>query len=310
MGGPKRSRYEQVDGLLLLNKPAGLSSNQALQRVKRLLNANKGGHTGTLDPAATGMLPLCFGEATKVCPFLLNADKTYRVTARLGVATDTGDADGAEIAREDVPELSQEQWLEILQEFLGDSMQIPPMYSALKKDGKRLYELARKGVTVEREPRPIRIDEISLLEFKGTRLVFRVHCSKGTYIRTLVEDIAGRAGTVAHTARLHRETVGDFRAEDMRDMASIEAAAAAGLAELRDSLIAPDKALESLPAVRLEVSEAERFSSGQVLELETEGADGLARVYCGDAEFLGVGELSATGRLAPRRVFRMGEKNP
>lgn len=310
MARPKRSRYEQVDGLLLLNKPAGLSSNQALQRVKRLLNANKGGHTGTLDPAATGMLPLCFGEATKVCPFLLNADKTYRVTARLGVATDTGDADGAEIAREGVPELSQEQWVEILQGFLGDSMQIPPMYSALKKDGKRLYELARKGETVEREPRPIRIDEISLLEFKGTRLVFRVHCSKGTYIRTLVEDIAGRAGTVAHTARLHRESVGDFRAEEMRDMAGIEAAAAAGLAELRDSLIAPDKALESLPAVRLEAGDAERFSSGQVLELETEGVDGLARVYCGDAEFLGVGTLSATGRLAPRRVFRMGEKNP
>lgn len=184
------ARYETIDGLLLLNKPAGLTSNQALQRVKRLLNAKKGGHTGSLDPAATGMLPLCFGEATKVCAFLLDADKTYRVTARLGIATDTGDADGTEITTAAVPELATDKWREILESFLGESQQVPPMYSALKKDGKRLYTLARQGVTVEREPRPIRIDEISLLEIAGTRLVFWVHCAKGTYVRTLVEDIA------------------------------------------------------------------------------------------------------------------------
>jgi tRNA pseudouridine55 synthase len=303
-------RSEPVDGLLLLNKPAGLTSNQALQHVKRLLNAKKAGHTGSLDPAATGMLPLCFGEATKVCAFLLDADKTYRVTARLGIATDTGDADGTETAHADVPELSSEQWAEILQGFMGESMQIPPMYSALKKDGKRLYELARKGQTVEREPRPIRIDEISLLEIMGNRLVFRVHCSKGTYIRTLVEDIAGQAGTVAHTARLHRESVGGFRAEEMLDMTGLEADASLGLAVLRERLLAPDKALQSMPAVRLDQSAAGRFSMGQEVAAELEGVDGLVRVYGGDTEFLGVGELSAAGRLAPRRVFRMGEKNP
>lgn len=303
-------RSEKVDGLLLLNKPAGLTSNQALQRVKRLLNAKKAGHTGSLDPAATGMLPLCFGEATKVCAFLLDADKTYRVTARLGIATDTGDVDGTETAQSEVPELSRAQWDEILQEFMGHSMQIPPMYSALKIDGKRLYELARRGETVEREPRPIRIDEISLLEVQGNRLAFRVHCSKGTYIRTLVEDIAERAGTVAHTARLHRETVGQFRADEMLDLAGIEAAAIDNLAALRDSLLPPDQALQSMPDVGLDSSAAERFSLGQQVEAGLEGVEGLVRVYGGDTEFLGVGELSAAGRLAPRRVFKMGEKNP
>jgi len=195
-----------VDGLLLLNKPAGITSNQALQKVKRLLQAKKAGHTGSLDPAATGMLPLCFGEATKVCAYLLEADKTYRVTARLGEATNTGDRDGEISATAEVPDLDRSAWEQILAQFCGEIDQVPPMFSALKKDGKRLYELARKGQVVEREARRIRIDEISLLEISGTRLVLRVKCSKGTYIRTLVEDIARAAGTVAHTARLHRRS--------------------------------------------------------------------------------------------------------
>ena len=171
------ARYATVDGVLLLNKPAGLTSNQALQRVKRLYRAKKAGHTGSLDPAATGMLPVCFGEATKVCAFLLDADKSYRVTARLGSSTDTGDATGAETGTAPVPELGADEWRGILESFLGESLQVPPMYSALKQGGKRLYELARKGETVERQPRPIRIDAIELLEIAGSRLVFRVHCS-------------------------------------------------------------------------------------------------------------------------------------
>lgn len=304
------ARYETIDGLLLLNKPAGLTSNQALQRVKRLLNAKKAGHTGSLDPAATGMLPLCFGEATKVCAFLLNADKTYRVTARLGIATDTGDADGAEIATADVPKLAADEWREILESFLGESLQVPPMYSALKKDGKRLYELARKGETVEREPRPIRIDEISLLEIAGTRLVFWVHCSKGTYIRTLVEDIAKKAGTVAHTARLHRESVGDFRADDMLDLTGLEEVAASGSECLKARLLPPDTALEGLAAVELDNEASDRFAVGQLNSVSGPATTGLVRVYGGANEFLGVGELSDDGQLAPKRVFRTGEKNP
>jgi len=305
-----RRTGDLVDGLLLLNKPPGMTSNRALQIVRRLLNAKKAGHTGSLDPSATGMLPLCFGEATKVCAYLLDADKTYRVTARLGSATDTGDADGAEIGTAEVPELSFDEWDEVLQGFMGDSMQIPPMYSALKKDGKRLYELARKGETVERDPRPIRIDQIRLLEAAGTRLVFRVSCSKGTYIRTLVEDIAGRAGTVAHTVRLHRETVGRFRAEDMQDLATIEAQAEQDQDSLRASLLPPDDALTALPAVDLDEDEAQKFCGGQVIQAATEQENGLKRVYQTGHRFLGVGELTDKGQLAPRRVFNTSEQTP
>lgn len=298
-----RDRYEPVDGLLLLDKPAGMTSNQALQRVKRLLAARKAGHTGSLDPAATGMLPLCFGEATKVCAFLLDADKTYRVTARLGEATDTGDATGQVVAEQPVPELSVTQWREILAGFVGASEQIPPMYSALKKDGKRLYELARQGQTVERAPRPIRIDTIDLLEAVGRRLVFRVRCSKGTYIRTLVEDIARAAGTVAHTASLHRESVGDFDAADMRDMAGLEAQAATSRADLRAGLLPADRALRGFAAVTLTAAGAAGFRQGRPVEIDAGLAAGLVRVYGPDGEFVGIGELAGAGTLAPRRVF-------
>jgi tRNA pseudouridine55 synthase len=294
-----------VDGVLLLNKPAGLTSNQALQKVKRLLNARKAGHTGSLDPAATGMLPLCFGEATKVCAFLLDADKTYRVTAKLGTATDTGDATGAEVAAAEIPELSADEWDAVLQGFRGDSMQVPPMYSALKKDGKRLYELARKGETVERPPRPIRIDSIEQLEVAGRRLVFRVRCSKGTYIRSLVEDIAKAAGTVGHTARLHRETVGDFPADEMLDLSRATEIAGEDRAALRDLLMPADRALTGLPDVNLEADQAERFCGGQAVPAANGVATGLARVYGTGQDFLGVGELSGDGRVAPRRVFRV-----
>ena len=305
-----RRPREAIDGLLLLNKPSGMTSNRALQVVRRLLNAKKAGHTGSLDPSATGMLPLCFGEATKVCAYLLDADKTYRVTARLGTATDTGDADGKEIAMAAVPDLSADDWNSILQEFDGESQQIPPMYSALKKDGKRLYELARKGEIVERQPRTIQVNEITLLEVAGPRLVFRVSCSKGTYVRTLVEDIARRAGTVAHTVRLHRESVGHFAAADMVDLATVEALAEVDPESLKDRLLPPDVALSELPAVTLDRDAGVRFSGGQAIA-GTFGVDkGLVRVYGADRAFLGVGELQADGLVAPRRVFQLEAKNP
>ncbi len=294
-----------VDGLLLLNKPAGITSNQALQKVKRLLQAKKAGHTGSLDPAATGMLPLCFGEATKVCAYLLEADKTYRVTARLGEATNTGDRDGEISATAEVPDLERAAWEKILAQFCGETEQVPPMFSALKKDGKRLYELARKGQVVEREARRIRIDEISLLEISGTRLVLRVKCSKGTYIRTLVEDIAKAAGTVAHTARLHRETVGDFQAEDMLDLPGAERVAEAGPDALRARLLPTDLALSSWPDYHIPEDAAERFCGGQAVAVASGGAEGLVRVYAGEERFLGVGQLGSDSLLAPRRIFRL-----
>jgi tRNA pseudouridine55 synthase len=307
--GMKR-HADPVDGLLLLNKPSGMTSNRALQVVRRMLNAQKAGHTGSLDPAATGMLPRCFGEATKVCAYLLDADKSYRVTAKLGSRTDTGDADGKETETASVPELSIEDWTEILEGFCGDSTQIPPMYSALKKDGKRLYELARKGETVEREPRPIRIYAIKLLELAGTRLVFRVSCSKGTYIRVLVEDIAQKAGTIAHTARLHRESGGVFEGAAMLVMSALEAQAEPGLVPVRAVLLPADVALARMPAVTISEEDALRFCGGQAVEANAEGQAGIARVYAASERFLGVGELAVEGMLAPRRVFQTQEKTP
>lgn len=305
-----KRRADAVDGLLLLDKPSGMTSNRALQTVRRLLNARKAGHTGSLDPAATGMLPLCFGEATKVCAYLLNADKSYRVTAKLGIATNTGDADGKETSTAAVPDLSADDWDAILQGFSGESTQIPPMFSALKKNGKRLYELARRGETVERDPRPVRINEIRLLEVAGSRLVFRVSCSKGTYIRVLVEDIARVAGTVAHTARLHRESVGDFAAVDMLDMAAVEDLAAQDIEALRAKLLPPDVALASMQMVSISAAEAANFSAGQSVEIAAAQASGLTRVYGAGRKFIGVGEVTCDGQLAPRRVFQTQDGTP
>ncbi|MCH8278416.1 MAG: tRNA pseudouridine(55) synthase TruB [Proteobacteria bacterium] len=305
-----KRRADAVDGLLLLDKPSGMTSNRALQTVRRLLNARKAGHTGSLDPAATGMLPLCFGEATKVCAYLLNADKSYRVTAKLGIATNTGDADGKETSTAAVPDLSADDWDAILQGFSGESTQIPPMFSALKKNGKRLYELARRGETVERDPRPVRINEIRLLEVAGSRLVFRVSCSKGTYIRVLVEDIARVAGTVAHTARLHRESVGDFAAVDMLDMATVEGLAAQDIEALRAKLLPPDVALASMQMVSISAAEAANFSAGQSVEIAAAQATGLTRVYGAGRKFIGVGEVTCNGQLAPRRVFQTQDGTP
>lgn len=300
-----RPKLRTVDGVLLLDKPAGLTSNQALQRVKRLLRARKGGHTGSLDPAATGMLPLCFGEATKICAYMLDADKTYRVTARLGEATDTGDGDGKVVATAAIPALTAADWQSIFIRFTGAIEQVPPMYSALKVGGKRLYELARKGQSVEREPRTVRVHEFVLLELHGSRLVFRVRCSKGTYVRTLVEDMAAAAGTVAHTAALHREAVGDFRAQDMLDLTRAERIAEEGPEVLQARLLPPDRALSGWPECRLFPDESRRFTAGQAVVVEDAGA-GPVRVYGESEGFLGIGELTGDGRLSPRRVFRSG----
>lgn len=297
---------DPVDGLILLNKPSGMSSNRALQLVRRLINARKAGHTGSLDPAATGMLPLCFGEATKVCAYLLNADKTYRVTAKLGESTDTGDRDGEVTATAEVPQLSKTEWEVIMNAFVGDIQQVPPMYSALKKDGKRLYELARKGEVVEREARPVRIHGITLLEAAPTRLVFHVSCSKGTYIRTLVEDIAQAAGTVAYTAGLHRDSVGGFDAEDMLDLAQAEDLAENEPEALKSKLLAPDRALTDWPSVKIGELDRQRFTGGQAVTVTDCTTVGLVRVYADSGEFLGVGELAGGGQVAPRRIFRLG----
>ncbi|MEE4161386.1 MAG: tRNA pseudouridine(55) synthase TruB [Woeseiaceae bacterium] len=304
----KTIRRRAVDGVVVLNKPTGLTSNAALQRVKRLLRAKKAGHTGSLDPSATGMLPLCFGEATKASAFLLDADKTYRVVARLGSATDTGDADGAVVDTADVPARSPDEWSGILSGFLGESEQVPPMYSALKQGGRRLYELARQGETVERAPRRIVISMIELLEAAGTRLVFRVTCSKGTYIRTLVEDIARAGGTVAHTRRLHRESVAGFSPAEMMSLGGIERCIAAGDDGAGRWLLPPDAALRHLPAVSVAEHDAGRFAAGQAVAADDEPA-GTVRVYGPGRRFLGIGEAADAGVVAPRRIFLLASED-
>lgn len=306
MPAPAQKRRETVpvNGLLLLNKPSGLTSNRALQKVKRLFKAKKAGHTGSLDPSATGMLPLCFGEATKVCAYLLDADKTYRVVARLGEATDTGDADGKVTATADVPPLEAARWLEIFKEFTGEILQVPPMYSALKQDGKRLYELARQGLEVERKARKVTIYGLELIEFHGRRLAFRVRCSKGTYVRTLVEDLAKRAGTIAHTVSLHREAVAGFDGAEMLDLDALEALDNAG----RNACLLPiDRALQHWPACRLAAGQSAFFMQGQPVSTENGELPGgqLLRAYSASGNFLGIAEATGDGRLAPKRVFHL-----
>src|SRR5690606_16559384 len=245
--GSKRGR--NVRGILLRDKPSGLTSNQALQRARRLFKAAKAGHTGSLDPLATGMLPICFGAATKLAGYLLDARKTYFVTAKLGVATDTGDADGEVIATSDAPAPSEADVRAAVASFVGEIEQTPPMYSALKQDGKRLYELAREGIVVEREPRRVRIDEMTLESWAWPELSFRVTCSKGTYVRTLVTDLAEKLGTLGHVTALRRLAVEPFDPADMIGFEQLERDAEEGLAALDRRLLPAERALAGWPRI-------------------------------------------------------------
>ena len=217
---------QDVTGVLLLDKPFGLSSNTALQKVKRLFNAKKAGHTGSLDPLATGMLPICFGKATKFCQYLLATDKTYRVTITFGKQTTTGDREGEIIAEKPVPDNLSQLLIDIIPKFLGEQTQIPPMYSALKKDGKPLYELARAGITIEREARKIHIYDLQLIQCENHSAVLQVHCSKGTYVRTLAEDLATAIGTCGFVSALHRVSIGNFLESQMISLDDLEKALA------------------------------------------------------------------------------------
>jgi tRNA pseudouridine55 synthase len=290
-----------VDGLLLLDKPLGPTSNGILQKVKWLFNARKAGHTGSLDPLASGMLPLCFGQATKLSAYLLDSDKVYRVTAQFGVKTDTADAGGAVIQQTDDASVERSALDEVLQQFIGDIEQIPPMYSALKKDGKRLYELARQGKVVDRQARPVRIYSIDVEEYDPISPVLRVHCSKGTYIRTLIEDIAVAAGTLGHVAALRRLWVRPFREAEMVSMEQLEAAAEGGEAALDDLLLPLDRAIEDWPAVHLSQPEAHELLQGHTVNHRPGLDPGLVRLYDEMPRFLGIGEVLPDGRVAPRR---------
>jgi len=301
--GPRRGELRIVNGLLLLDKPIGLTSNAALQRVKRMFKARKAGHTGSLDPLASGMLPLCFGQATKLSAYLLDADKTYRVTAKFGARTDTADADGAVVEESPVTQVERQALDVALEGLRGEILQVPPMYSALKKDGRRLYELAREGRQVEREARPVTIHELEIESWDPQQPVLAVRCSKGTYVRTLVEDIAAAAGTLGHVAALRRLSVGPFPEDGLVSMEELESAAEQGEDALDRHLRPIEEAIADWPAVYLNGEQAYYLLRGQPVHAGVAGECGLVGVYDEARGFLGVGEVLRDGRLAPKRLF-------
>jgi tRNA pseudouridine55 synthase len=302
----RRVSGRDVHGILLLDKPAGMSSNAALQRVKRLFFAKKAGHTGSLDPIATGLLPICLGEATKVSAYLLDADKGYRVTVKLGQKTTTGDIEGEVLESLPVPELSEAEVEKLLAGFVGEIDQIPPMYSALKRDGQPLYKLARQGIEVERKARRVTIYSIKLLAMRTDELDLEVLCSKGTYIRSLSEDIGEALGCGAHVAVLRRTLTGGFKLVDAITLEQLEKMRDEGPAETLDSLLLPlDSALEEWPAIRLNSEMARYLCQGQAVLVPKAPTSGLVKIYGDENEFLGIGHILEDGRVAPKRLLNL-----
>ncbi|MBT8445698.1 MAG: tRNA pseudouridine(55) synthase TruB [Gammaproteobacteria bacterium] len=303
--GRSRFRGRDVSGILLFDKPAGISSNQALQRVKRLFGARKAGHTGNLDVLATGLLPVCFGEATKLCAFLLDADKHYSTTLRLGEQTTTGDAEGEVIFAGPVDGIDRTRFEAVAQDYRGEIEQVPPMFSALKQGGQPLYKLAHKGIEVERAPRPTVIYELRLTRLEGAEADLEVRCAKGTYIRTLGEDIGRDLGCGAHVIALRRTGVGPFQLDDAYDLAALEGIAADGGNAALDGLLRPlDSALPEMPAVNLTEDAAHYLTRGQAVLVPRAPTHGQVRVYDHAGVFLGIGEVLDDGRIGPRRLLR------
>jgi tRNA pseudouridine55 synthase len=286
-----------VHGILLLDKPQGLSSNAAVQKVRHAFGRIKAGHTGSLDPLATGMLPVCLGEATKVAGFLLDGDKCYEFTARFGARTTTGDLEGPVVETAPVPHDLAGASREVIPAFTGAVSQVPPMYSALKRDGEPLYRLARQGIEVERAPRTVHIRELALLGVDGNDAHFRVWCSKGTYVRTLAEDMARAMGSCAHLSMLRRTAVLPFDGHRLVTLAEVEANPQSL------PLLPPDAALLHLPAAALPEEMARRYCQGQEVGPPDALPGGLARVYRVGGQFLGIGEADGGGRLKPVRLF-------
>jgi len=302
MSQGKKRKGLPVNGMLLLDKPIGCSSNQALQKAKFLLNAQKAGHTGSLDPLATGLLPLCFGETTKISGMFLHADKTYTVSIRLGITTETGDSEGTVISRQEV-DIQEESLLSTLDRYRGDFMQTPPMYSALKQNGQPLYKLARQGVTVKREARPVTVYSLDILNWEQDLLELKVSCSRGFYIRTLAEDIGNDLGCGAHVEVLRRTQVGDFRVDQAITMDQLEAILSPQ--DRAKVLLATDEGLAHLPEVRLPENLARYIKLGQSIRASNTTLPGLVRVYAETTGFIGLGEISSDFKLSPKRLFNV-----
>lgn len=304
MGRPNIKR-RVVNGILVLDKPLDISSNGALQRVKYLFRAKKAGHTGSLDPLATGVLPLCFGEATKFSQFLLDADKRYRTTVKFGITTTTGDAEGEVVEQKTVENLTEAALEQVLASFRGPIEQVPSMYSAIKVDGKPLYKLARQGIEIERKSRSVEIFELKLVSFDGDSACLDVHCSKGTYIRTLAEDIGKVLGCGAHVAELRRTASGPFDLSQAVTVAELEQCLEqGGEAALDEFLLSPAEALPDWPKVALTEISASYLRQGQPVQIAKAPTEGWVRIFSEsqEPEFLGVGEIMEDGRVAPRRL--------
>ena len=289
-----------VNGMILLNKPLGLSSNAALQKVRWIFRAQKGGHTGALDPLATGLLPLCLGEATKFSHYLLNADKTYLTTIQLGATTTTADAEGEILEQFTIPELSEDIIEQALAGLRGDIMQVPPMFSALKKDGRPLYELARAGIEIERPARPVTIHQLSLDSFNDDTISLIVRCSKGTYIRTLAEDIGKALGSGAYVKSLHRTQTGHFNLDEGMTIEYLESLTE----DQRDALLLPVyESIQHFPRVQLDHGEDFYFCRGQSVMVGNEPM-GESLVFAHD-RFLGVGNVTDERQVQPKRLVNM-----
>jgi len=302
----RRQPGRDVSGILLLDKPVGMTSNEALQVVKRLYRARKAGHTGSLDPLATGLLPLCLGEATKISAYLLDADKRYWVRVKLGQVTTTGDAEGEVVETRPVVGIDEARVRQALAHFQGTIQQLPPMYSALKHQGQRLYKLAREGVEVEREPRAVTIHAIMLLGLEGEEFEMAVHCSKGTYVRTLAEDIGAALGCGGYVSALRRTGVGPYLADRMVGLPEIEQRAEEGFEALDGLLLPIDSAVGHWPEVKLSEDAAYYLKLGQPVLVPKAPPNGWLRLYDARGRFLGVGEIEDDGKVAPRRLMIPG----
>lgn len=292
-----------VNGVLLLDKPAGITSNAALQQVKSIYFAKKAGHTGSLDPLATGMLPLCFGEATKFSQFLLDSDKKYIVTGKLGERTDTSDADGEIIEVRDIKDVTESKLLQIIETFKGPQTQVPSMFSAIKHEGTPLYELARKGIEVERKPRQINVYDMQLLSLTTDSFELSIHCSKGTYVRNLVEDIGEVLGCGAHVAKLRRTSAGSCEAENMVTMEQLQALFAdKNWDALNDLLLPTDIIVAQYPEIALTETASFYLKRGQAVQIPKAPRSGLVRLRDENNEFIGVGDVQEDGKIAPKRL--------
>ena len=305
----RRHKGRNVSGIILLDKPLGITSNKALQIVKRLFNAAKAGHTGSLDPLATGLLPLCLGEATKVSGFLLDADKSYIATIKLGVKTSSADAEGEVLQTRPVEKYSNKQIKSAIEPFLGDIEQVPPMHSALKVDGQPLYKLAHQGQVIERKARSVHIFDIEVLRFEYDEIDIRVECSKGTYIRTLAEDIGEQLGCGAHLSALRRITSGPFDIEDSFTLTELEDVAETGFAELDNLLIPSEDALDDWETVTLSRDAAFYIAQGQAVQVPKAPTSGLVRLFSEEKGFIGIGEILEDGRVKPHRLFFIANKD-